>query len=467
MTPAATARRHSVTLLEGEISSTNSSEKTSDGGKRLSAGSASPVSRRPEQSPSSGDLPGRSGCHADVVTGDNGNASPRESSASFGDANAWPRLGNSSPTKSSGESEMVPMGIGCPIMHADPVKNRDEDDARGPFWGRWDPLPAAELAAAAAAQALANRHLPRLSNASSVDVVSVGGFPLADDDESLEDPAPGSFRAAAAELAAAAFVAHAQTASSGKCPRHARGLSFGNEPEFANNVSAQLADGSTPGSSRGASWRGGGGFAETTSQKAIELGRERAGHDSIPGTSPTERERGCVNDAFVTDEVAGLTFQDSGVTKETSQDSGLSNSKETKETQKTKPNLTIRLGQPPIPPGPPPANLKRLARDAAAARLRRVRIRPFPNPGRLCAHTILTLFFYNTGDELPNLFSRNGCVAFIRLGCVGWYGWYGWYQRAAAASLPRVETTTPLPSRPAPPSPRGAIAQDAGVGRPR
>jgi hypothetical protein len=102
----------------------------------------------------------------------------------------WPHLGPPSP-------DIIASGSRCPVVHSESMQlmgvascpiggascpmgggggNVLRHEERGPFWGRWDPLPASELeqarAAAAAveeavmaeAMAMADEHFPRLGS---------------------------------------------------------------------------------------------------------------------------------------------------------------------------------------------------------------------------------------------------------------------------------------------------------------
>ena len=363
MTPATGARRHSVTVLqsphgersaresgrtalEAETSSSRvSGDALGDDGSRPSPGGPA---RRLEASLSD---PALSGLRVRVdASASSGSASPAPSSGS--DSPRWPHLGPASP-----ESERAELGRGCPVMHQ---TVRVEDEDRGPFWGRWEPLPAAELAAAAAAEALANRHFPRLSDAST----EKAEFP--DGEAARKQTANGDVfeREQSAAVAAAAFVAAADASARAATPRRARGLSLGAEGDFAE-MSAfhrQLAGGSTPGSSRaesrGASIRGGGLFAETgadasgagsgsaggASGDATALSSSLPGGASLLGTSPT-KGGGAPAPAPA----------------------------------RRAPRASVSAGAlpphaphaPPVPPGPPPPGAARAARDASAARVRR------------------------------------------------------------------------------------------------
>jgi syndecan 1 len=155
MTPA-TQRRHSVTVLQSPREKEKSGGDSADPEK-------SGLARRLENSLSDPALLQlRVQTNASSSSKESNARSPSDSgsdSSSGSDSPRWPHLGPASP-----ENERAEMGLRCPVMHR---TVRVEDEDRGPFWGRWEPLPAAELAAAAAAEALANRHFPRLSDAST------------------------------------------------------------------------------------------------------------------------------------------------------------------------------------------------------------------------------------------------------------------------------------------------------------
>ena len=264
----------------------------------------------------------------------------------------WPRLGPASPEGERAEPRLI--GRGCPVMHAR-ASARVEDEDRGPFWGRWEPLPAAELAAAAAAEALANRHFPRLSDASAERETNDRG-------EASGESVGADSREASAAVVAAAFVAAADESARAATPRRARGLSLGGEGDFdeLSPFHRQLAGGSTPGGSsraesRGASTRGGGHFAEMCAEPRSGDG-PGGGHDpldaaalpplgtSLLGTSPTKGSPPNLAPEAERRLIARTTAGPSG---------------------------PFPPRPPPVPPGPPPPGVARAARDAAAARVRR------------------------------------------------------------------------------------------------
>jgi hypothetical protein len=271
----------------------------------------------------------------------------------------WPRLGPASPEGERAEPHLI--GRGCPVMHAR-ASARVEDEDRGPFWGRWEPLPAAELAAAAAAEALANRHFPRLSDASAERETNE-----ASGEASGESVRADSREASAAAVVAAAFVAAADESARAATPRRARGLSLGGEGDF-DDISPfhrQLAGGSTPGGSsraesRGASTRGGGHFAEMCAEPPRSGAKPGGGHDSLDPS-----------DAAVLPPLG-----DSLLGTSPTKDSPRARAPETERRLIARTTAGPGPGPlpprpPPVPPGPPPPGVARAARDAAAARVRR------------------------------------------------------------------------------------------------
>jgi hypothetical protein len=323
MTPA-TQRRHSVTVLQSPREKEKSGGDSADPEK-------SGLARRLENSLSDPALLQlRVQTNASSSSKESNARSPSDSgsdSSSGSDSPRWPHLGPASP-----ENERAEMGLRCPVMHR---TVRVEDEDRGPFWGRWEPLPAAELAAAAAAEALANRHFPRLSDAStdpsderdgdfSAANAAVANVGSPTRDKKANENENENEREKSAAVAAAAFVAAVDASARAATPRRARGLSLGGDGDFAaetfSGLGRQLAGGSTPGGSqssraesRGASTRGGEHFAEnmgatagmtgvtgdaftsspraTTENAASEISDRLGGFglgSSLLGTSPTK-----------------------------------------------------------------------------------------------------------------------------------------------------------------------------------
>ena len=406
MTPMSVGRRHSVTVLALPGGRTAMGEH----------GGISPVPpRRLEQSLSEGDLMDAEKTGV-LVVGANSHGvdvdSDSHSDSASGDE--WPDVGPGSPTHE--QSNVV---SGCPVMHGVQITHMHQDiphlttniteEERGPFWGRWDPLPEAELAAAAAAEALANRHFPRLSNASSVDGVGVDTI----NQDDISESQPGSSRNAAAAVAAAAFVAAADTAAA-QLPHHARGLSFSGDTDFDQSIHRQLADGSTPGSSRaesrGASQRGGTLFAHTRMRSELSVDTQSipgdGETDSLLGTSPTKSEGVAITKAssFSRQNSLSKRASDKLSIRVGQNGSGLP--------PQHPQHLQVRV-QPPVPPGPPPSDVERAAREAAAARLRREMSCPtfFPETVGSLNASLSTSPSYAYGQLVGNPFGSTSFTA--------------------------------------------------------
>ena len=376
MTPA-TQRRHSVTVLQSPREKEKSGGDSADPEK-------SGLARRLENSLSDPALLQlRVQTNASSSSKESNARSPSDSgSDSSSDPNSprWPHLGPASP-----ENERAEMGLRCPVMHR---TVRVEDEDRGPFWGRWEPLPAAELAAAAAAEALANRHFPRLSDASTDpsderdergdfsavpgNAVANVGSPTRDANENENENE--NEREKSAAVAAAAFVAAVDASARAVTPRRARGLSLGGDGDFAaetfSGLGRQLAGGSTPGGSsraesRGASTRGGEHFAENMGATA--------GMTGVTGDAFTSSPRATTENAAseISDRLGGFGLGSSLLGTSPTKGSSPSSSPPRRRRADVGQAHPRAPPHPPVPPGPPPPGVARAAREAAAARVRR------------------------------------------------------------------------------------------------
>jgi hypothetical protein len=270
---------------------------------------------------------------ADVVAdgASEGGSDGGDRSSTSGDASGdsssdgrWPHLGPPSPDRSV-------VGSGCPIVQTADIR----DEERGPFWGRWEPLPEAELAAAAAAAeaaiaeatAMADEHFPRLGRGGEGRCpVAHGNAPDGKRDGTNDrGKASASARDGDAAIAAAAMMAAVDSAAT-KCPRHARGLSRDDDDDDDDARAGILA--------RGDSVKSGVSFGAGADASAAAAG-------SLLGDSPTK------------------ALSESGDAAVTAN------------------------APPPPPPGPPPPGAELSARrEAAVLRMRREMSCPtfFPEP---------------------------------------------------------------------------------------
>ena len=235
----------------------------SDGGDRASEGGSDGGDRASEGGSDGGDRASSSG----DVSGD---------ASSDG---RWPHLGPPSPDRSV-------VGGGCPIVQTADIR----DEERGPFWGRWEPLPEAELAAAAAAAeaafaeatAMANEHFPRLGHGGEGRCpVAHGNGPDGSVPNKTKDKgkASASSRDEDAAIAAAAMLAAMDEAA--KCPRHARGLSRDLDVDDAWNAPGNTVEGTSGILARGDSVKSG--VASGAGADAVS-----AASESLLGDSPTK-----------------------------------------------------------------------------------------------------------------------------------------------------------------------------------
>jgi hypothetical protein len=376
MTPA-TQRRHSVTVLQSPREKEKSGGDSADPEK-------SGLARRLENSLSDPALLQlRVQTNASSSSKESNARSPSDSgsdSSSGSDSPRWPHLGPASP-----ENERAEMGLRCPVMHR---TVRVEDEDRGPFWGRWEPLPAAELAAAAAAEALANRHFPRLSDAStdpsderdgdfSAANAAVANVGSPTRDKKANENENENEREKSAAVAAAAFVAAVDASARAATPRRARGLSLGGDGDFAaetfSGLGRQLAGGSTPGGSsraesRGTSTRGGEHFAENMGATAGMTGVTGVTGDAFTSSPRATTENAA---AEISDRLGGFGLGSSLLGTSPTKGSSPSSSPPRRRRADVGQAHPRAPPHPPVPPGPPPPGVARAAREAAAARVRR------------------------------------------------------------------------------------------------